>query len=162
MITIYNKDIKILHYCLGGIKELRGHNMLRISDAASLALHTMVLLAARAGELMSNKEIASVLKVSEAHLSKVLQRLAKVGLVGSTRGPKGGFYLGREASSITLMEVYEAIEGPLLLCNCILDKQICTKKHCILGKLIEKVNYQVKDYLANNTLDQLSISYKLG
>ncbi|NUM36976.1 MAG: Rrf2 family transcriptional regulator [Candidatus Brocadiae bacterium] len=134
--------------------------MLRISDAASLALHTMVLLAGSSGKLLSNKEIASMLKVSEAHLSKVLQRLAKIGLVGSTRGPKGGFYLGKEASAITLMEVYEAIEGPLVLCNCLLDKKICTKKHCILGRLVEKVNGQVKEYLANNTLDKLSPFYK--
>lgn len=135
--------------------------MLKISDAASLALHTMVLLAANPGRLVSNKEIASTLKVSEAHLSKVLQRLAKVGLVNSIRGPKGGFRLERDGDSVTLLEVYEAIEGPLLVCNCLLDKQICAKSHCILGKLISQVNLEIKEYLAGNTLNQLVHVYKM-
>ena len=55
-------------------------NVLKVSEAASLALHTTVLLAANSGELLSTREIASTLKMSAAHLSKVLQRLARHGL----------------------------------------------------------------------------------
>ena len=134
--------------------------MLKISDAASLALHTMVLLAANSERLVSNKEIAGVLHVSEAHLSKVLQRLAKVGLVHSIRGPKGGFRLGKSSADTTLLEVYEAIEGPLLSCNCLLDTRICSENHCILGSLLHEINVQVKDYLAKTTLNRLVSVYK--
>ena len=55
--------------------------VLRISDAAALALHAMVMLAEAPERRMSAKAIASELDASQAHLAKVLQRLAKAGLV---------------------------------------------------------------------------------
>lgn len=144
-----------------GVFYLRGASMLKISDAASLALHTMVLLASQHDRLVSNKEIASVLKVSEAHLSKVLQRLAKIGLVHSIRGPHGGFSLGHPGERITLLQVYEAIEGPLpVSCNCLFDRQVCCRNHCILGNLLGNINIQIRDYLHKTTLAQLSGVYK--
>ncbi len=133
--------------------------MLKISDAASLALHTMVLLSTHSDRLVSNKEIATVLKVSEAHLSKVLQRLAKIGLVHSIRGPKGGFSLGIKGNAINLLEIYEAIEGPLLSCDCLFDEQVCSRNKCILGPILEKINNQIKDYLENTTLASLAEVY---
>ncbi|MCF8044104.1 MAG: Rrf2 family transcriptional regulator, partial [Desulfarculaceae bacterium] len=69
--------------------------LLKISEAASLALHTMGLLASRPGEQVPTRELAARLKVSEAHLAKVMQRLGRAGLVRSQRGPKGGFALER-------------------------------------------------------------------
>jgi Rrf2 family protein len=129
--------------------------MLKISDAASLALHTMVLLAANTDRLVSNKEIARILHVSEAHLSKVLQRLSKVGLVYSVRGPNGGFKLNKASDKIALLEIYEAIEGPLVPCNCLLETQVCSERGCILGGILSEINFQIKDYLQKTTLNLL-------
>lgn len=134
-------------------------NLLKISDAASLALHAMVLLAANPGREISTRQIASELRASEAHLSKVLQRLGKVGLVTSTRGPKGGFMLGRKADEITLLDVYEAIDGPLVPNNCLLGTPICGGERCILGDLLETVGGQVGEYLATTTLPELTSIY---
>jgi len=129
---------------------------LRISEAASLALHAMVFLASSADKRVAASEIASQLHVSEAHLAKVLQRLAKVGLVRSTRGPKGGFVLGKPSGQLTLLEVYEAVEGPLSTSNCLLGLQGCGAKRCILGGLAGLVNARVRDYLAGTPLSELS------
>jgi Rrf2 family protein len=134
-------------------------NVLRISDAASLGLHAMVLLAVDSQEEISTRKIASELQVSEAHLSKVLQRLGKVGLVASTRGPKGGFALGRKAEEITLLEVYEAIDGPLVPNNCLLGSRICGGERCILGDLLERIDRQVREYLATARLNELTSVY---
>jgi Rrf2 family nitric oxide-sensitive transcriptional repressor len=60
--------------------------VLRMSDAASLALHGMVILAEAPERRVSARAIASELDASEAHLAKVLQRLARAGLVESVRG----------------------------------------------------------------------------
>ena len=68
-------------------------NVLRISEAATLALHTLALLASRPGVILSTHKIAKRLEASEAHLAKVLQRLARMGLVRSIRGARGGFVL---------------------------------------------------------------------
>jgi len=135
-------------------------NVLRISDAASLALHAMVLLAAHPDTGISTKQIAHDLQVSEAHLSKVLQRLTKVGLAASTRGPRGGFTLAAPAESIMLLEVYEAIEGPLVATECLLGTRICNGRQCILGDLLTTVDGQVRDYLATTRLADLTSVYK--
>ena len=130
--------------------------VLRISDAASLAMHTMALLAAEPGRVRTTHEIAEGLKVSEAHLSKVLQRLTHQGLVKSVRGPKGGFKLEREREDLKLLEVYEAIEGRLESSNCLLEVQSCNGELCILGALLDQVNREVREYLAGTKLSQLT------
>ncbi len=130
-------------------------NLLKISEAASLALHSLVLMGSDPLEPLTTNRIASLLGVSEAHLSKVLQRLAREGFVKSMRGPKGGFVLAKPGTSITLLEVYESIEGPVSWNDCLLDAPICGGK-CIFGGLLAEVNRRVKTYLAETTLDQLS------
>lgn len=135
-------------------------NVLRISEAASLALHTVVMLAARPDRPVSTPEIASVFRVSEAHLAKVLQRLSRAGLVRSVRGPKGGFFLEREADELTLLDVYEAIEGPLPSSECLLGSPICGGEKCILGELLGSLNREVRDYLAGTTLSDLTGAFE--
>ncbi len=129
--------------------------ILRISEAASLAMHTLVLLASNPQKVMATREVAGVLDVSEAHLSKVLQRLARVGLVSSSRGPKGGFVLGRPAEDVTLMDVYEAIEGPLEPSTCLMETPSCGASRCILGDLLQTVNERVEGYLPGTRLSEL-------
>jgi Rrf2 family protein len=130
-------------------------NVLKISDAASLALHTMVILATKKENLTTAKEAASLLYVSEAHLSKVLQRLAKQGLVQSVRGPGGGFRLAKEPDEISLLSIYEAIEGPLIEDQCLLDMKACTRDSCIMGGIIASVNRQIREYLVKTNIAQL-------
>jgi Rrf2 family protein len=130
-------------------------NTLRISEAASLALHSMAFLAEHRDGLASTHEMASALHVSEAHLSKVLQRLARAGLVKSTRGPKGGFTLGRPRNKITLLEVYETVEGPLAMGSCLLGSPVCGGEKCIFGGLLRTVSRQVRNYLAETRLPEL-------
>lgn len=133
---------------------------LRISEAASLAMHTAAFLAENAERPVSTREISAALRVSEAHLAKVMQRLAKVGLVRSYRGPAGGFELSKECSEITLLDVYEAIEGPLRHGHCLFESPVCRGEICILGGLIETVNGQVRDYLAGTRLSELTDIYE--
>jgi len=127
-------------------------HVIRISEAASMALHAMAFLASEPERTVPSKEMASTLGRSEAHLSKVLQRLAKGGLVNSTRGPKGGFVLKRPAGEISLLEIYECIEGPLEETKCLLDQPICGGGKCIFGELLNKVDQEARDYLSGRKL----------
>jgi len=128
--------------------------ILNVSEAFSLGLHAMAMVASEgSAEPVTAHTIASRLGVSEAHLSKVLQRLVKAGILKSSRGPGGGFTLGRSASSITLIEVYESVEGPLKLDNCLIGTHICGGKSCVFDDLIDKVNGQFKDYLEHTTVE---------
>jgi Rrf2 family protein len=137
-------------------------NAIRISEAGSLALHAMAFLAASPRRRLTTGEIASELNVSEAHLSKVLQRLAKAGLVRSARGAKGGFELARPRGKVSLLEVYEAIEGPLSTSKCLLGLPVCGARRCILGDLVEVVNKRVRDHLSKTRLSKLSDCYGSG
>ena len=135
-------------------------SLLRISDAASLGLHAMVLLADRTDGPVTVHDAATVFDVSEAHLSKVMQRLVRAGLVRSIRGPKGGFLLARPPGTITLLDVYEAIEGPLPEQDCLLATAVCGGAKCILGDLLKRVHTEIGDYLASKTLSDVTPAYE--
>ena len=133
--------------------------ILKISEAVSLALHGSVLLASQ-DRALSNKQIAHVLHASEAHLHKVMRRLAAAGILLSTPGPGGGFSLAKPPKKITLLNIYEAVEGPLGETRCLLTVPLCDGKACILGGLIHQTNQAVRNYLQNTTLAQVAGVFK--
>ncbi len=126
-----------------------------VSEAAALGLHAMACLANRAGEPASVAAMAELLKASANHLSKVLQRLARGGLVRSVRGPAGGFVLAREPEQITLLDVYEQIDGQLDSAACLFGLPVCSGRECILGGLLADANEQVRTHLAQTSLADL-------
>lgn len=126
--------------------------MLKLTEAALLALHTMVYLAGNPDRRVSTKQIATEFDASEAHLSKVLQRLARYGLVKSVRGPKGGFTLNTGYGEITLLDIYESIEGPLVERKCFHTTRMCNENQCIFGDLLGNINKQVREYLSATKL----------
>ena len=131
--------------------------VLKISEAASLGLHAMSYLAVRGDSApISTGEIANVFGISENHLSKVFQRLSREGLVKSTRGPGGGVKIAKPVNKITLLDVYEAIEGPLRPTECLLGRHACEYSMCILGNTISNVEKQVRDMLSVTKLSDLS------
>jgi Rrf2 family protein len=125
---------------------------LKISEAASLGMHALGYLAKRNDAPVPSREIATRFEISEAHLAKVLQRLVKVGLLRSVRGPKGGFVLSREPGSVTLLEIFESIEGPFEPAQCLLSSAICDGDTCILGRIVVEANYMLRTRLEKTTL----------
>ena len=132
-----------------------------ISEAASLALHALAELARQQDAApTTTAKIAEHFGFSEAHLSKVFQRLAKAGLVKSERGPKGGFSLTRDPASITLMEIYEAIDGPLSRgSGCLLERSPCAFDGCIFGDLLLSVPARIGEYFASTSLADVAKSH---
>ena len=126
--------------------------MVRISEAASLGLHTMALLARPGQKRSTNQEIAEILGASVHHLAKVMQRLVRAKLVDSAVGPQGGFRLAHAARRIKLLEIYEAIEGPMGEPGCLLATRICEGNDCVLGELVQRLNAEIRRYLVRTTL----------
>ncbi len=131
-------------------------SVIRISEAASLALHAAMRLTANPGVAMTTRDIAGGLRASEAHLAKVMQRLARAGLVRPTRGPKGGFRLARPASEIPLLEVYETIEGKFVCAACLLGEPVCDGHSCVLGGMMGAINERVYAYLRDTKLSDVA------
>lgn len=133
---------------------MASRHFFRVSEAVALALHSTAILAEYYdGHLLSNHQLAKMQQASKNHLSKVLQRLVRVGIVTSTRGPGGGFRLAREPKDISLLEVYEAIEGPMISTGCLFDKPVCKGPACILGELIVNLEQQTIKYLKETTME---------
>lgn len=130
-------------------------HVLRISEAANLALHTMVLLAGVGDKRYSVKQIAKTMCASEAHLAKVLQRLSHAGLVDSTRGPKGGFRLLKKPDEITLLEVLETIDGPFEPEDCLMRGRTCGEFGCLFGDLLTEMNGRIREYLEGRNLEDV-------
>lgn len=126
-------------------------NILKISEAASIALHAMIILARKQNELISVKDIAGQLEISGNHLSKVMQRLVKAELVTSVKGGKGGFKLAKKPEDINFLEIYEAIDGKFKPSTCLLNKPSCMHE-CIMGSLTNSVNKQVEEFFKNTRL----------
>lgn len=133
--------------------------ILKISEAATIGLHAMVLLANYPERLLSNGTIAEVLKVSDAHLAKVMQRLGRANLVTSLRGPKGGFKLKKPADKITLLDVFEAVEGKLEKHTCLFDSPLCGEGGCILGGLLDEVHERFLEFMSSRTIADQTDAY---
>ena len=135
-------------------------NSVRISEAASLAIHTMVYLAGDPSNHYSAGRLAGVLCVSEAHLAKVLQRLTRAGLLVSVRGPRGGFRLAKGGDEITLLDVFEAIDGPFEPADCLMHDRTCGHMGCLFGDLLGDINSQVRSYFGGRTLEDVRWVYE--
>jgi Rrf2 family protein len=127
-------------------------DIIRLSEAASLGLHALVLLAKPGVGRLTVKEMAEEMGASVAHLSKVVQQLSKLGFIRSKSGPGGGVELQRAPREITLLEVYEALEGPYRIGGCPLGREVCPFRDCIFGGLFESVQDQVTKFLKDTTL----------
>jgi len=99
-------------------------NLLRISEAAWLAIHALASLSFRAAPVQVSR-LAESMGASSAHLGKVMQRLARAGVVQSVRGRKGGFVLAVQPETLSVLDVWEAIDGPLRRADCLLDNACC-------------------------------------
>lgn len=128
-------------------------NLIRISDAAVIALHTADYLARQETPLSSAGEIARALKVSYNHLSKVLQQLTKAGLLLPARGPKGGFALSPAGRKGRVREFISAIDGPPPASECLLKHRVCGSRACVFGKFLGETNRNFKKVLDRRISD---------
>jgi len=129
--------------------------LVQISEAASLAIHSMALLIQNRGSLLTVKDMTQECEASEAHLAKVMQKLAKSGLVTAIRGPQGGYTLTEKGEEATILTIYEAVEGAIVPRRCLLKNKICIFSACIFGGVIEKAEREIKDYFASKKLKDL-------
>ncbi len=137
------------------------NGVVKFSEAASLAMHAMALFAAKRDHRFQAQDVARALPVSSSHLAKVLQRLAKMGLIASTRGRGGGFTLARAPEEITLLDVYEAVEGPLGVSRCLFSTPRCNGE-CLFGDALGEAGKLIRDRLAKARLSELGGVLKAG
>lgn len=132
--------------------------MLRVSERVNLAVHALGYMAVKAeGRTVAVAELADMLHVSVSHLAKVMQILVRGGFVRSIRGAHGGFVLTRDPETLTLLEIYEAVEGPVIQPRCLLGHPICKPGTCILQNLLDEMTVLIRNRLGNKTISDFVI-----
>lgn len=133
--------------------------MLRVTKLTDYATVVLTVLAARPGQVLSASELAEAAGLEAPTVAKLLKPLAQAGLVIGLRGVHGGYRLSRDAAQITLIEVVQAMEGPLAITECSQDHGSCGIAHqCGVRTQWRLINDVLADALRSVTLQQMLAS----
>lgn len=130
---------------------------MKLSMATELAVRGILFLAGQGdSQPVSLKEICRVRGLSRDNMTRIFALLSRARLVIAVRGKNGGYRLARPASEITLLEVFEAIEGPLALNLCQQDPPQCDRRDCAMRQVWHELQEQVRAALAEKTLEDFA------
>jgi len=131
--------------------------MLRLTKKADYGLMALKYLAEQSENgAQSAKDIAEAYHIPPQLLAKILQTLAKSGLLVSHAGTNGGYALARPSTDISAFEVIRAIDGPLFITSCITIHGACDLAgHCTIKEPLRKVNDSIKDLLSGICISDL-------
>src|SRR5271156_3464678 len=135
--------------------------MLRLTKKADYGLMALKYLAERPDSpSLSAKDIAEAYHIPQQLLAKILQRLAKEGLLRSHAGMNGGYTLSRKASEISAFEVIRAIDGPLFITSCVTVSGLCDLTNsCTIKEPLAQVNESISDVLKKIRISDLAEFY---
>jgi len=126
---------------------------MRLSPAAELAVRGVLILAEHHGEgPVTLSTICQRRDLPKQYLTKIFGSLARAGLVTPIRGKKGGYMLGRQPDQITVLEIIEAVEGPIVLNYCQHNPPQCDQVDCHLRGVWTELQRIVRDRLGSVTL----------
>lgn len=128
-----------------------------IKRNSDYALRALVMMAANGPERAHQVgRLAEDAGVPEGFLRKTFQRLYRAGIVSSKRGPAGGFSFAKEPADITVLEVLEAIQGPVAVNKCFLGNGCGNKGTCKLRKSLAGVQQNIVDLFSDVTIETLA------
>ncbi len=132
--------------------------MMRLGKRADYGLMALRHLASKRPQAAcSAKEIAKEYGMPTELVAKVLQRLAKNGLLVSQHGTNGGYSLAKDPSEITAFEVLRALEGPLFITSCVTSRRECSQiTRCTVREPLRKVNEAIVKALSEVTVLSLT------
>lgn len=135
-------------------------SMLKLSKKADYGLIAVKHLAMHIADgTCSAKDIAEAYNIPPKLMAKVLQRLAKRGLLESQHGINGGYALARDPAAITAFEVINAIEGPLMITSCFTQRGECFQTvRCTVREPLRRVNESIVNVLNTITISELAAS----
>jgi Rrf2 family protein len=133
-------------------------DMFKLSKKADYGLIAMKHLANHRREhACSANEIAEEYGISATLMAKVLQKLAKHGLVAAKHGSTGGYQLTRRPDQISALEVLTAIDGPVLITSCVTSHGRCdATERCSVKEPLQRVNESILGVLSTVTIAHLS------
>ncbi len=129
---------------------------MQITRQADYAIRAMLYLANMLpGERAATSQIAETKKIPSSFLAKIISQLSIAGLIHTSRGAHGGVTLARQPGEISLLDVVEAIDGPISLNDCTLDPLVCGfSDECPIHPLWCDTQAELVERLRGATFDQ--------
>ncbi|MCC6907109.1 MAG: Rrf2 family transcriptional regulator [Phycisphaerales bacterium] len=126
-----------------------------LSDAAEYGLRAAVWLARQRGQTRKVREIAEGTKAPPGYLIKVLQSLAKAGILSAQRGTLGGFTLERDPAQLTVLEVINAIDPVERISTCPLGYESHGTDLCPMHRQIDEAMARIEESFSAVTVADL-------
>lgn len=126
-----------------------------LSQTAEYALRAVVALGSRQGGSMTTQQIASQTRVPAGYLSKVLQAMARAGLVEGQRGSGGGFVLARPPQDITVLDAINAVDPLQRIERCPLGRPDHEHRLCALHRRVDLGLAVMEQVFGQTTIDEL-------
>jgi Rrf2 family protein len=131
-----------------------------VGEMGSLAVHVIVDLAllreTDQDARRTAQDIAESLQASVHTLQKVTRRLIAAGLIEGARGARGGLKLAKEPKRITLLQIIEAVDGPVRCNGCMFSKRVCPADGgCVFEGLTGGMESMVREYFSETTVAAL-------
>ncbi len=135
---------------------------MRLTQRADYAVRMMVDLACMSdSQWVDVGEIAQRQDVAKPFMAKIASQAAAAGLLTTQRGTGGGIALAQPADSITMLQMVEAIDGPLAFNRCTFEPSRCPRfNKCALHPIWEKAQQQLKELLSNTLLSEIAQDQK--
>lgn len=133
--------------------------MLKISKKADYAMIALKHLALhrQQGTSLSAGDIADIYGISAALMAKVLQQLARRGLVAARHGSTGGYTLAKDPALISALDAISAVEGPVSITSCVTHRGQCVQAGtCTVREPLRRVNNTILDVLNHVTISQMA------
>ena len=129
----------------------------KLTKAGDYAVRAMIHLACLPeGSMVMREKIAEVHGIPSSFMAKILRSLVRAGLLHSSRGINGGFTLARPAFEISLLDIVEAIDGPVSVAECAPDPKACEWAcDCPAAPVWLQVQTSIREILGEATLEAL-------
>ncbi|MCX7678784.1 MAG: Rrf2 family transcriptional regulator [Spirochaetes bacterium] len=127
---------------------------MKLSTRARYGIRAMVMIATNRGQSpIDLNVIAKEQGISKKYLHALLVQLKRAGMLESIRGKSGGYRLAKKPDEITLLEVYEALEGNIDLVDCLIDEARCARaRNCLARNIWQRLSNAMRKELSSVTL----------
>ncbi|MCX6039260.1 MAG: Rrf2 family transcriptional regulator [Chloroflexi bacterium] len=135
---------------------------MQITRQADYAIRAVRYLAKHdSSQRIATSTVAREMKIPASFLAKIISQLSIAGLLHTSRGARGGVNLAREAKKISILDVVEAIDGPILLNECVGNPGICAfSDDCLVHPIWVEVQETLVKRLRETKFDQLASKKK--
>lgn len=137
---------------------------MKLTTKSRYGVRAIFDIAYHAGGLPAQiKDISERQRISPRYLEQIFQRLKKAGILGSKRGPRGGYYLLKEPKAITLYDIISCAEGPIELVFCVGEDeegdncgtQCDLRDECPASPLWKEIGEKIADIFRETTIQDL-------